>query len=1511
MSDLPEESEFMAGGSKSKRQSVFAKGMKRLQKSKSLLNFSQLHDQQPPPAKIYLQTNTGSTDSFSSLDPRAQPAYNEDFSSVRIHSDNSLRDSEHAPAKLSRASTTNLQIKSTKLVDSYQPSNNTPIPPEEVVDQLFEKLLSIRVFPEEAIYSLRKQLKERKWELLLREHETNTHFDLTKLSKQASDRFFTNRHNYQEREYLLMSRSTDNLDPQKKLKPLRVTSSQELEEEPSKTVTVTKIAPDDPDVSKMSIDSGGSGSMGSESESLLGTIMSKKLKFRDGSPEWFVSRIMANRLSLKDCKKLERKLIENNTIKHTGATWIQGFVNAQGETALSVVLAKVNKKSIKSNEEFDKEYVIVKCLKHINVERIEQEEHLKDKVHVVKALVFLLVSPRLTTRILVTEVMVMLMLYRNKFLYKSAIESLCNLQDRTGDHLIFQPWLNAFEETIIKYSWSQNKAGELSNLKNYAAITLILINSMVDACDSLKKRISVRRDFGNARILSIFEKLRQIEDRRIDNEIEKYESYAEEDYHEYVELKNKRNSKQLPSVPRRLQVSDFIEQAAPTPVVDLGSDTVFVDDDEEQEKEELLEEDAGDNFVLFISVEDSESFDEEKSFMTKLQEAEELESDGAMKNVLQKLMTLKQSSRSGQDVHKMLVLVDSMLQHVTNESRIVGTDSESVLNITIQKLMDRLTTEDMARRAIAESKQLSRELELVQEEKRQLEERLRGDKFELIRQLKTENYNQNEQLINQKRQIAKLKEELKQRAHPVRRPATPPGLYGNTHSKMHDNAGSDHPGDKSKLFPSTKQDPPPIDVPTAANNVDPPAPPPLPMLMIDRNQSIVRPIPFVDVPPVPPPPPPPPPIPQFMTKSAPAPAPAAAAPPPPPPPTFMSKSSSAPAPPPLPTFMEKSTSSPAAPPLPPFMTGAAAPPPPPPPPPPSLPSAPLSPLVSTKTRADVVPSIRPKNKLKQMHWDKLDDIEQTFWNDLEDTKLSNKLIEHGVLGEVEKVFVAKTSTIKKRKDIDGKAQIWLKPTKVTFLPRDLSQQFGINLHMFANLTEEQLVSKVLRCSSEILENISVLEFFNNEALFEFSDSIFRNLAPYSSDPRSKKNPMKDPEELERSDRIFLELCFNLRHYWRPRSRALLFTQTYRKDYVDLMKRLSIVDEANACLKKSESLQNVLGIIRTVGNFMNDDAKQAMGFKLDTLLRLKFMKDDQNSMTFLHYIEKIIRHSFPEYGTFVDDLDALTNLQNISIEQLETDCEEMAKSVRNISDSMEKGKLGNAKDLHPQDKILDTITTPMTSARSKNSLLQSHLKRTVSELNSLMLYFGENPKDSTARNTFFYKFIAFITEFKKAHVENIQREEEQRTYEARKKILEDRIAKKKEKEDADAAVVDTAEESSAVIDSLLEKLKTSTPSTSGRARSKNRRTKALSFYSTSDEPIPELEAAVIAAAASAPATDKYTSVNNLKRRMTTRRGLADAEANSKNEQIILRAQAMLLQLRNEKEDQDEIVAVEVS
>ena len=137
--------------------------------------------------------------------------------------------------------------------------------------------------------------------------------------------------------------------------------------------------------------------------------------------------------------------------------------------------------------------------------------------------------------------------------------------------------------------------------------------------------------------------------------------------------------------------------------------------------------------------------------------------------------------------------------------------------------------------------------------------------------------------------------------------------------------------------------------------------------------------------------------------------------------------------------------------------------------------------------------------------------------------------------------------------------------KKSFLSRDLSQQFGINLHMFANLSEEKLVLKVLRCNSEILENHSVLEFFNNEALVELSDSLFRNLAPYSTDPRTRKKPMKTLKNWNVPTESF-GIVLQPKTLLALQIACIVVSANLQKDYIDLMRKLNIVDEANAALK---------------------------------------------------------------------------------------------------------------------------------------------------------------------------------------------------------------------------------------------------------------------------------------------------------------------------------------------------------
>lgn len=518
-----------------------------------------------------------------------------------------------------------------------------------------------------------------------------------------------------------------------------------------------------------------------------------------------------------------------------------------------------------------------------------------------------------------------------------------------------------------------------------------------------------------------------------------------------------------------------------------------------------------------------------------------------------------------------------------------------------------------------------------------------------------------------------------------------------------------------------------------------------------------------------PPPPPAPPLPAILGKpattkkslkraSAPLP------PPPPPLPKSLREVKSAgnspiPPPPPLPSSGSSGTPPPAAPPLPISRTRVN-----------SIPS----PIVNPGP-FDMLP--RPKKKLKQLHWEKLEDTEDSFWVNMGSEDIAKQLLKNGVFDEIEVIFAAKEAKkIARRKKEEE--------NKISFLKTDVSQQFGICLHSFATLTDMQVVIKILHCDDDVLNKPALLDFLSKPGLNEISINLTKNFDPYSTDWQSGQisRPEKDPSELARADRIYLELIFNLHHYWRSRMRALNSMLNYERDYNDLVHKLEQIDTALDGLEKSDTLRRVFDIILIMGNYMNDTSKQALGFKLSSLQRLTFLKDQKNTFSFLHYVEKIVHKNYPDLETFVNDLKATFVASKISIQQLQKDCRLFVRTVKNIDSSLQNGNLSNPDKFHPEDRFLKVVLRRLPSARSKAALLDDRAKIVLERFDKVMRYFGEDPNaDEFTRNSFFSKFSDFVKGFEKAAKENREMEERNRVYELTMQKYKDE--KKKSLQDA--------------------------------------------------------------------------------------------------------------------------------
>jgi cytokinesis protein len=1167
----------------------------------------------------------------------------------------------------------------------------------------------------------------------------------------------------------------------------------------------------------------------------------------EGSPEWYVKKVMDNSITIKQMQSLEISL------RTQPIAWVKGFIEAQGQVALTNVLAKINRRKgtgaapppsmpyapgRSAENDMEREYEIIKCLKALMNNKYGADNALQHP-GIIQALCGSLVSARLNTRKLVSDVLTFLCHWGEGSGHEKVLQALDTLKSQYGENGRFDAWMRIVEVTVDGRGKMGSMVGASDEVRSggigmenllmeYAIATLFLVNMIVDAPErDLQLRVHIRAQFTACGIKRIFHKMEGFQYEVIDKQIERYMNNEAIDYED---LQERENSSMVDSVEG--EVKDF-------------NDPVQIAD------------------AIMSKVKDSRAQD---YFLSAMQH----------------LLLIRDTD--GEDRLKMFQLVDSMLSYVAMDRRLPDMDLKQSLNFTVQSLLDKLYTDGEARQirdeaiearqiadsALAERDEAKAQLELgadgmVQKLQKQLEEQariieLRSRQVEQMKaelaetqRLRAQELQRNELetrelylmlrdaqdvaasaakkgksglgasdpaqmagILDRERLMNRLEiqlqraktqatlegknfqqvvpseklRELRERMEgtnglvpeqdfggvdpsylgsaraksgiPRRKPVggdvgrdagedeTMPevleddedaiiekprlvqmhrpkmsttqaaGLLGEIASKVkpYDASDGEDAGDgvtTGPSHPSLDSDVPqtPDDAAKPAGAIPPPPPPPPGALGF--SASI----------------PPPPPMPPGM----------GGVPPPPPPPPgqlgFPGAKGGIPPPPPMPGQMDGPG-------------GPPGPPPPPPPPMPGakrpgfLPKASLNPAPSLN-----LPGVRPKKKLKALHWDKVDTPQSTVWathapTSEEKEEKYRELSKKGVLDEVEKLFLAKEI-----KQIGKKAS--KKDEKKQIISRDLMHNFQISMAKFSQYSAEEVVQMIIHCDPKILDDSVVMEFLQKNDFCDIPDNTAKLMAPYSKD-WTGPNPLEskreqNPEDLTREDQIYLLTAFELHHYWKSRMRALALTRTYETEYDEISAKLLEVSRVADSLRSSTSLISVLGLILDIGNFMNDANKQANGFKLSTLSRLGMLKDDKNESTFADLVERIVRNQYPGWENWTEEVGGVVAAQKINVEQLQTDAKRYIDNVKNVQMSLDAGNLSDPSKFHPEDKVAVVVQRSMKEARRKAEQLQVFLEDMQKMYDDIMAFYGEDPMDEAARRDFFAKLAGFVVEWK--------------------------------------------------------------------------------------------------------------------------------------------------------------------
>lgn len=443
----------------------------------------------------------------------------------------------------------------------------------------------------------------------------------------------------------------------------------------------------------------------------------------EGSPEWYVRKVMDNSLDSKGLSSLEVNL------RTQQIGWVKRFIECQGQVALTNVLLKINRKTAtgpaapneakNSEKSLEKEHDIVKCLKALLNNKYGTDDALAHQ-QVVVALATSLISPRLTTRKLVSDVLTFLCHWKGDGEEENdghikVIQAMDVVKNQQNENGRFDAWMRLVEVTVD----GRGKMGSLVGaseevrsggvgmenlLMEYAVATLILVNMIIDAAENdLQLRMHIRAQFGACGIKRILTKMEAFQYDLIDKQVEHFRTNEAIDYEDMLERENS-------------SMKDSIEGE----VKDLNDPTQIVDAIQQR----LQGTPTQDYFV----------------------------------SALQHLLLMRDND--GEERLRMFQLVDSMLSYVAMDRRLPNMDLKQSLNFTVQNLLDKLHTDSEARQALDEALESRRIAEAAMAERDEVKAQLELGADGLVAKLQRQLDEQSRFIEAQRRHADGLKAEI-------------------------------------------------------------------------------------------------------------------------------------------------------------------------------------------------------------------------------------------------------------------------------------------------------------------------------------------------------------------------------------------------------------------------------------------------------------------------------------------------------------------------------------------------------------------------------------------------------------------------------------------------------------------------------------------------------------------------------------------------------------------------------
>lgn len=402
---------------------------------------------------------------------------------------------------------------------------------------------------------------------------------------------------------------------------------------------------------------------------------------------------------------------------------------------------------------------------------------------------------------------------------------------------------------------------------------------------------------------------------------------------------------------------------------------------------------------------------------------------------------------------------------------------------------------------------------------------------------------------------------------------------------------------------------------------------------------------------------------------------------------------------------------------------------PPPPGPPSL-------------KGRVPPRVTPRNQgqskksnLKPYHWLKITRVVQgSLWAEAQKPEEASKAPDFD-MSELETLFAATVPNSEKGATggHSGRRTSGSKPEKIQLI--ELRRAYNCEIMLTkVKIPLPDLMNSVLALDDSALDADQV------ENLIKF--------CPTKEEMEQLKGYKGDKENLGKCEQFFLELMKVPRV--ESKLRVFSFKIQFNSQVSDLRKNLQIVNSASEEIRSSVKLKRVMQTILSLGNALNQGTARgaAVGFRLDSLLKLTDTRSRNSKITLMHYLCKVLAEKLPEVLDFPKDLVNLEGSTKIQLKILAEEMQAISKGLEKVVQEL----TASGHDGSVSETFCKILKAFLSYAEGEVRSLASLYSIVGRNADALAMYFGEDPAKvpfeqvvSTLQN--------FVRMFHRAHDEN--------------------------------------------------------------------------------------------------------------------------------------------------------------